>query len=56
MLWNAWNRHTQILLLPHWVLWFYAAVGVSDSQKGDNFRVIDHVFDGPFNNTAVSQY
>ena len=30
-------------------MWFYTAVGVSDSQKGDNFRVIDRVFDGPFN-------
>ena len=33
-----------------------AAVGVSGSQKGDNFRVIDRVFVGFFNITAVSQY
>ena len=33
-----------------------AAVGVSGSQKRDNFRVIDRVFVGFFNITAVSQY
>ena len=26
------------------------------SQKGDNFRVIDRVFVGPFNIIGVSQY
>ena len=34
----------------------YAAVDVSDSQKGDNFRVMDRVLIGPFEITAVSQY
>ena len=33
----------------------YAAVVVSGSQKGDNF-LVDRVFTGPFNITAVSQY
>ena len=33
-----------------------AAVGVSGSQKGDNFRVIDRLFVVFFNITAVSQY
>ena len=33
-----------------------AAVGVSGSKKGDNFRVMDRVFIGPFDITAVSQY
>ena len=32
-----------------------AAVGVSGSQKGDNFRVIDRVFVGFFKITAVSE-
>ena len=34
----------------------YAAVGVFGTQKGDNFRVLDRVFVGPFDITAVSQY
>ena len=34
----------------------YAAVGVSGSQKGDNFRVMDRVLIGAFDITAVSQY
>ena len=34
----------------------YAAVDVSDSRKGDNFRVMDRVLIGPFEITAVSQY
>ena len=34
----------------------YAAVGVSGSQKGDNFRLMDHVFIGPFDITSISQY
>ena len=34
----------------------YAAVGVSGSQKGDNFRVMDRVFIGPFDITSISQY
>ena len=33
----------------------YAAVSVSGSQKGNNFRVMDRLFIGPFNITAVSQ-
>ena len=35
---------------------FYAAVSVSDSQKGDNFWVMDHVLIGPFDISAISQY
>ena len=34
----------------------YAAVDVSDSQRGDNFRLMDRVLIGPFEITAVSQY
>ena len=34
----------------------YAAVDVSDSQKEDNFRLMDRVLIGPFEITAVSQY
>ena len=34
----------------------YAAVDVSDSQKEDNFRLMDSVLIGPFEITAVSQY
>ena len=33
----------------------YAAVGVSGRQKGNKFLVIDGLFIGPFNITAVSQ-
>ena len=35
---------------------FYAVVGVSGSQKGDNFWEIDRALIGPFDITAVSQY
>ena len=35
---------------------FYAVVGVSGSQKGDNFGVMDRVLIGLFDITAVSQY
>ena len=34
----------------------YAAVGVSGSQKGDNFPVMDRVFLGPFDVTAFSLF
>ena len=34
----------------------YAAVDVSDSRKGDNFRVMDRVLIGPVEITDVSQY
>ena len=32
------------------------AVGVSGSQKGDNFQVKDCVFIGPFDISTLSQY
>ena len=35
---------------------FYVVVGVSGSKKGDNFGVMDRVFIGLFDITAVSQY
>ena len=35
---------------------FCAVVCVSGSQKGDNFGVMDRVFIGLFDITAVSQY
>ena len=35
---------------------FYAVVGVSGGQKGDNFLVMDRVLTGPFDITAVSQW
>ena len=34
----------------------YAVVGVSGSQKGDNFLAMDRVLIGPFDITAVSQW
>ena len=34
----------------------YAAVGVSGSQKGDNFQVMDCVFTGLFDITTLSQH
>ena len=34
----------------------YAAVGVSGSQKGDNFLVMDRVFVGPFDVTAFGHF
>ena len=35
---------------------FYAVIGVSGNQKGDNFWVMDRVLIGPFEITGVSQY
>ena len=34
----------------------YADVGVTGSQKGDNFRVMDCAFIGPFDITTIGQY
>ena len=46
------RQYWTTLLFPR----VYAAVGVFGTQKGDNFRVMDRVFIGPFDITAVSQY